>query len=71
MCNLSYWYEENGMEKGIVKQKYNSIFKVMKSLNTNFTSAADILDIPGDERDMFESLILGKESIEDVIKKIN
>ena len=71
MCNLSYWYEEHGEERGIVKQKYASITNVMETLNTDFVSAANILKIPDAERDMYESLVLGKVKIEDIIKNID
>ena len=62
---------KKGRTQGTIEDKYASISKIMKSLKTDFTSAANILEIPDSERDMYESLVLGKVRIEDIIKNID
>ena len=65
MCNFSQGFYERGREEGIEigikigrekerkQSQIESLKAVMESLNVNFTKAADILRIPGAEREEY------------------
>lgn len=60
MCNVSYGYMLEGVEKGCVKISVKHIKRLMSEMGLSTVEAMKILDIPADQHEQILALLFAK-----------